>query len=434
MKKIYRFLLSKEIIIYWIITFALIIIMGSIIPQGDVKVIEEGKLPDLFKDFLIAIQANDLYRSPLFIAIMTLFYITLSITTYQVIWPIFLSIFKKSKTPAKRHLMRYPMLLEIAGADFKQSQNIISKKGYKLTNDQEGLLHFEKGKWSKSSAMIAHISLFTILFGVMFSMLTSFKSTAALVPNEEISIKKIVGKADLKGKLVTTDDQNWSIKVNSFKIAYHPNGMIQQYYSDLSVLDNATRKELLRKTIYVNEPLVHNGVYFYQASWGVSHLDVVINGKRENVSLQPLKNDQGNVSDKMKFGDSDYVFFMDKKSQIFVFDLDAQPVAQLFKDQISEVKGSKIELKNIVLFTGLQVKEDKGIPLVYAGFIILIVSLIINYFSYNQLWLMENSGKYYLVGKATRGQYLLEKELNKIADLIEIDKNVLTKNKSHIVN
>ena len=47
---------------------------------------------------------------------------------------------------------------------------------------------------------------------------------------------------------------------------------------------------------------------------------------------------------------------------------------------------------------------------------------------------MENSGKYYLVGKATRGQYLLEKELNKIADLIEIDKNVLTKNKSHIVN
>jgi len=418
---------------YWIIIFALIIIMGSIIPQGTPKVIEDGKLPDIVKDFLIAIQANDLYRSPLFIAIMTLFYITLSITTYQVIWPIFLSIFKKSKTPAKRHLMRYPMLLEIAGADFKQSQNVITKSKYKLVNEQEGLLHFEKGKWSKSSAMIAHISLFTILFGVLFSMLTSFKSTAALVPSETISIKQVVDKADLKGKLVTTDNQNWSLKVNSFKIDYYPNGMIQQYYSDLSVLDNATKSELLRKTIFVNEPLVYNGVYFYQASWGISHLDLVIDGKRQNVSLQPLKNEQGNVSEKMMLSGKEYVFFMDTKNQVFVFDLDAQPVAQLTKNIESDVSGSKIELKEVVLFTGLQVKEDKGIPLVYTGFIILIVSLIINYFSYNQLWLIENSGKYYLVGKATRGQYLLEKEISKIADLIEIDKNILTKNKSHVV-
>ncbi len=433
MKKIYKFLLSKEIIMYWIIIFALIIIMGSIIPQGTPKVIEDGKLPDIVKDFLIAIQANDLYRSPLFIAIMTLFYITLSITTYQVIWPIFLSIFKKSKTPAKRHLMRYPMLLEIAGADFKQSQNVITKSKYKLVNEQEGLLHFEKGKWSKSSAMIAHISLFTILFGVLFSMLTSFKSTAALVPSETISIKQVVDKADLKGKLVTTDNQNWSLKVNSFKIDYYPNGMIQQYYSDLSVLDNATKSELLRKTIFVNEPLVYNGVYFYQASWGISHLDLVIDGKRQNVSLQPLKNEQGNVSEKMMLSGKEYVFFMDTKNQVFVFDLDAQPVAQLTKNIESDVSGSKIELKEVVLFTGLQVKEDKGIPLVYTGFIILIVSLIINYFSYNQLWLIENSGKYYLVGKATRGQYLLEKEISKIADLIEIDKNILTKNKSHVV-
>lgn len=433
MKKIYKFLLSKEVIIYWIITFALIIIMGSIIPQGDVKVIEDGKLPDLVKDFLIAIQANNLYRSPLFLTIMILFYITLSISTYQVIWPIFLSIFKKSKTPAIKHLMRYPTILEVAGVDFNQSKNIITKKGYKLTNEKEGLFHFEKGKWSKSSAMIAHISLFTILFGVIFSMLTSFKSTAALVPNEKITIKRIVDKADLRGKLVNTDSQDWSLKVNSFKINYYPNGQIQQYYSDLSVLDNKTNAELLRKTIFVNEPLVYNGVYFYQASWGVSHLQMVIDGKAQDVALQPLQNDQGNVSDKIALGNNQYVLFLDKKNQVFAFDLDAQPVAQLFKDQNTDVNGSKLELKDIVLFTGLQVKEDKGIPLVYIGFIILIVSLIINYFSYNQLWLIENSGKYYLVGKATRGQYLLEREISKIADLIEIDKNIVTKNKSHIV-
>lgn len=408
--------------------------MGSIIPQGDVKQIENGKLPEFLKDFLIAIQAHSLYRSPLFLSIMTLFFITLSISTYQVIWPIFLSIFKPSKTPAIRHLLRYPMLLEIKGVDFDKSKDIFLKRRYKLANQQDSLLHFEKGKWSKSSAMIAHISLFTILFGVIFSMLTSFKSTAALVPGEQISIKRIVDKADLKGKLVVTDKQNWSVKVNSFKITYHPNGMIQQYYSDLSIHDDSTNSELLKKTIFVNEPLVYNGVYFYQASWGVSHLSTVINGKPTNVILQPLQNEQGSVSDKIKFGNNEYVLFLDKSNQVYVFDLDAKPVAQLNKDQETDVSGTKITFKDVVLFTGLQVKEDKGIPLVYIGFIILIISLIINYFSYNQLWLIENDGKYYLVGKATRGQYLLEKEINRIADLIEIDKNVLTQNKSHIIN
>lgn len=432
MKKIYKFLLSKEVIVYWIITFAIIIIMGSIIPQGDVKLIQDGKLPQYLKDFLILIQANSLYRSPLFLTIMTLFFITLSISTYQVIWPIFLSIFKHSKTPAIRHLLRFPMILEIKGADFEKSKKVFINKRYKLANTQEGLLHFEKGKWSKSSAMIAHISLFTILFGVLFSMLTSFKSTAALVPGEQISIKRIVEKADLKGKLVTTENQDWSVKVDGFRMTYHPNGMVQQYYSDLSIHDG-NNKELYKKTIYVNEPLVYNGVYFYQASWGVSHLSTVINGKPTNVILQPLANEQGSASEKMKFGNEEFVFFLDKNNKAYIFNLEAQPVAQLEKDQETNLNGNKIIFKDVVLFTGLQVKEDKGIIPVYIGFIILIISLMINYFSYNQVWLIKNLDKYYIVGKATRGQYLLEKEISRIADLIEIDKNVTIKDKSQIV-
>lgn len=432
MKKIYKFLLSKEVIIYWIITFAIIIIIGSIVPQGDAKVIQDGKLPQYLKDFLIAIQANSLYRSPLFLSIMTLFFITLSISTYQVIWPIFLSIFKHSKTPEIRHLLRFPMILEIKGADFEKSKQVFLNRKYKLVNTKENLLHFEKGKWSKSSAMIAHISLFMILFGVLFSMLTSFKSTAALVPGEQISIKRIVERADLKGKLTSADKQDWSVKVDGFRMTYHPNGMVKQYYSDLSIHD-ATDKEVYKKTIFVNEPLVYNGVYFYQASWGVSHLTTTINGKPTNVILQPLANDQGSASEKVKFGNEEFVFFLDKNNQAYIFSLDAQPVAQLQKDQETELNGSKIVFKDIVLFTGLQVKEDKGIVPVYIGFIILIISLMINYFSYNQLWLIQNAGKYYIVGKATRGQYLLEKEISRIADLIEIDKNVNIKDKSQIV-
>ncbi len=432
MKKFYKFMISREAGIYWQIYFGVLIIVGSVVPQGDVKQIENAKIPSILKSVIISTQSYDLYKSPIFLASLAVFFVTLSISTYMIVYPIFVNLFKITKTPAKKHLLRSPLLLEIKGADFEQAKKVIKKRRFRLINEKEGLLHFERGKLSKTSAMFSHISLFTILLGVSLSILTSFKSSAPLVPFEKISIKNIVARAESKGKWVTSESENWSIKVNSFRMVFHPNGMVKQYYSDLSVLDNKTNFELDRQTISVNEPLVYNGVYFYQASWGVSHLAVVIDGVAKNIALQPLKSDKGNVSDKIKLGKTDAVFFMDKKNQVFVFDLDGQPINQLIKNDTVNVNGAKVELKDIVLFTGLQIKKDQGIPLVYFGFILLIVALIINYFSHNQLWLMENDGKYYLVGKANRSNYLLEREINLVADLIEVDKTSLVKNTTNV--
>ncbi len=434
MKKLYRFLGSLKLAIFWLIFLGFLVILGAVVPQGPEKQIHEGSLPDVLKSLLIFIQAYDAYHSPLFLISIGAFFLTLLIATKEKIWPIFKTVFKTTKSPDNRVLLRFPTKLEIKGADFNQAKNVISKKYYKLIKEQESYLHFERGKWSKTSSMIAHISLFLILTGVIIGILTSFKGTVALVPSENASVEYIISKAETKGKFVNASNDNWSVKVNKFWMDFHPNGSIKQYFSDLSVIDNSNSQELLRKTIYVNEPLVYNGIYFYQASWGVSHLAVVIDGKKQNIILQPLKNEQGNVSDKIKLGknQNEYVFFLDQKNQAFVFDLQAQPVAELNKDNMADINGSKVTLKEIVLFTGLQVKKDLGIPIVYVGFILIILALIINFFSYNQLWLIKESERYYLIGKATRANYLMEQEINKIADLIEIDKNVLLKNTTHV--
>ncbi|MFN8671346.1 MAG: cytochrome c biogenesis protein ResB [Candidatus Sericytochromatia bacterium] len=423
MNKFYRSIISRQAGIYWQIYFGFLIIVGSVVPQGDIKQISGSeKLPDFLKSLLITTQAYDLYKSPIFLFSLGTFFVVLTMSSMDIVLPKFKMVLKKTFTPSKKALLNYPILLEIKGADFSQAKRTISNK-FKLVSESEGLLHFEKNKFSKSSAIVSHISLYLILAGVSWGLLTSFKSSAPLTPNESISIAQIVQRSDFKGKLVQDDKDNWSLKVNSFKIDYHPNGMIKQYYSDLSVLDN-NDKELLRKTIYVNEPLVYNGVYFYQASWGISHLDVKIDGKQQNINLQPLKNNVGNVSNKVKLGNNEYVFYLDSKNNSYIFDLNAQPVVQLLKDSPVEVEKQKIELNDVVLFTGLQVKKDPGIPLVYIGFIILIVALIINFYAHSQIWLIENEGKYYLIGKAERGEALLIQDINKIADVIEIDKNL----------
>lgn len=428
MKKFYRRITSRQAGIYWQIYLGLLIVVGSIIPQGDITKIQQStKLPEFLKYLIVKTQAYDLYTSNLFLISLAVFFVTLTMSTVDTIFPKFRALKNKTKTPAKKHLLRYQNILELKGADFSQSKRVISEK-FKLVSEEEGLLHFEKNKFSKTSAMVAHISLYMILAGVSFGILTSFKSSAPLVPNESISIAQIVDRASFKGKFVNDAKDNWSVKVNSFKMDFHPNGMVKQYYSDLSVLD-ANNKELDRKTIYVNEPLVYNGVYFYQASWGISHLDVKIDGKQTRVNLEPLKNNQSHVSTKVKFGKNDYIFYLDANQTAYVFDMNAKPVVQLVKDQPVEVENVKIEFNEVVKFTGLQIKKDKGIPLVYMGFILLIVALMINFYAHSQIWLVENEGKFYLIGKAERGEALLVQEINKIADLIEIDKPELIQTK-----
>ena len=432
MNKFYKSIISRQAGIYWQIYFGILIIVGSVVPQGSADQIKNGKLPDFLKDFLLLIQAHELYRSPLFLISLAVFFVVLSMSTYEIVFPLFKVIFKKTVTPAKVALLRNPIILEIKGVNFSQAKNLISKRRYKLVTEQKDILHFEKNKWAKSSAMVSHISLYLILFGVTLSLLTSFKGTLALVPLEQSSIKDVVSKAETKGKLLNVEGEDWSIKLNNFKMDFHPNGMVKQYYSDLSILDAKDSKELYRKTIYVNEPLVYNNIYFYQASWGVSHLDVNIDGEKRNVNLQPLKNDQGSVSDKLKIGSNEYIFFLNKGNEVYVFDLDAQPVAQLSKGNPEIVSKVAVVLNDIVLFTGLQVKKDLGIPLVYVGFIILILALIINFFSYSQLWIIENEGKYFISGKAVRGG-LMEQELNKVADLVELEISSEVKNTTNVV-
>jgi cytochrome c biogenesis protein len=427
MKKKLGFLISRKAGIYWQIYFGVLIIIGSIVPQGDASQISNGSLPKWLKDFLLFIKAHQLYTSPLFIISLFLFFIALSFSTYKIVFPVFKTLLKPTITPSKKALLNYDTKLELKGINFEKVESLLKSKRYKLVKKEDNFFHFEKFKWSKSSAMLSHVSLFIILIGVTYGLLTSFKSTIALVPSEKASIKYIVSKSSYKGYFVNYDKDNWSIKVNKFWMDFYPNGMVKQYYSDISILDN-NDKEILNKTIYVNEPLIYKNVYFYQASWGLSHLDVEIDGKKINVILNPLKNNQGNASDKIKIKDKEFIFYVDNQNKIYLFDLKANPITEFSKGISQEINSSIIKVNDIVLFTGLQIKKDLGIPLIYIGFIFLIISLIINFFNYSQIFILENENKYYTIGKANKGLYLLEQEINNIADVIEDNLN----NKTHI--
>lgn len=71
--------------------------------------------------------------------------------------------------------------------------------------------------------------------------------------------------------------------MNKFSIDTRPDGSVAQFYSDLS-LNDFDGKELLRKTISVNDPFRYGGVTMYQVSCCGQPLSEIRKGFRQGVS------------------------------------------------------------------------------------------------------------------------------------------------------
>lgn len=62
-----------------------------------------------------------------------------------------------------------------------------------------------------------------------------------------------------------------------------------QFHTDLSLFD-INGKELLRKTISVNDPLRFEGITIYQTDWSFSALQILKDGEGPfNLAMAPLK-------------------------------------------------------------------------------------------------------------------------------------------------
>ena len=75
---------------------------------------------------------------------------------------------------------------------------------------------------------------------------------------------------------------------------------------------------------------------------------------------------------------------------------------------------SSLTLVDILSSTGLQIKTDPGIPIIYTGFFFLMVSTLISYITYSQLWIVKQNQKIFIGGSTTRAKFDFELEFLKL--------------------
>merc|ERR1712127_308416 len=71
---------------------------------------------------------------------------------------------------------------------------------------------------------------------------------------------------------------------------------------------------------------------------------------------------------------------------------------------------SFLSLLDLISSTGVQIKSDPGIPIIYSGFAFLMLSTLISYLTYSQVWVVKDNNIIYLGGNTTRATFEFELE------------------------
>ena len=268
------------------------------------------------------------------------------------------------------------------------------------------LIYGYKGLIGRISPILVHISLIIILGGSTLGAFKNFKAQEILPKGEVFHIQN-----PLKiGRL--TPLPNITTRVNEFWVDYK-NNKINQFYSNLSILDNYGN-ELKNQTISVNNPIRFNNIDFYQSDWNLL-----------GIRIKNIENNQI----------YEYpVFQLNKNAKSWItWVTDSSKTVSIVFDQLENTfstydeKGIFLKIRNIgdnitnkyVLIdllpaTGLLIKYDPSIELIYLGFGLLMLTTLLSYLPYTQFWVFENSKDIWVGSSTNRGKIQLEIEFENL--------------------
>lgn len=290
---------------------------------------------------------------------------------------------------------------------------LINEK-YSVCQKQTGFYGY-KGLIGRIGPVIVHLSIIFILLGSILGAIKGFNAQEFVPKSEVFHIQNIVKV----GNLAKIPQQTF--RINDFWVNFSKTGIVKQFQSDISVL-SGKGTEIQRKTISVNNPFLFKGLTMYQTDWGIIGLRIKLSNKDSVIQLPVSKI----VNSTQKLWISWLPLGIEEKSGIILILNGAYGKIELFNEEAKLIKSLSIgqtlifkdflsiNLLDCILSTGIQIKSDPGIKIIYSGFATLIVSSLISYISFSEIWFLEYSKKGFCGGQTNRDKVKFNIEISKI--------------------
>lgn len=282
----------------------------------------------------------------------------------------------------------------------------VKTKNYSIFQ-QKNIFYCYKGLIGKLAPIVVHFSMILILIGTLISAIYGFKAQETIPKTEIGYIQNIFSNGQL------TRIPTFSIRVNDFWITYNQQNNVSQFYSDLSILNNYGL-ELERQTSFVNSPLIFNKTYYYQTDWNLIGLrfENFQNQKIEYPLIKPAMQTNNKIwltwiSSNETSG---IIAILDNiQGYCSIYTEEGKFLGNLeLHEKINKIFSMK--LLEILSSTGLQIKNDPGIYIVYGASFLFMVSILISYMTYSQLWILSKNNKIFFGGNTSRASFDFELE------------------------
>lgn len=416
-QKIFRVFANLKFSIFILLLISLCSIIGTVIEQDQSIELYKLNYPltnpmfgFLSWDKILLFGLDHVYKTWWFLSLLFLFGCSLILCSFLQQLPS-LKIARRCQffrtTNGFYKLKNFTILTQFS---FSKLLSTIQKQQYSIFQ-QKNMVYCYKGLVGRIGPIIVHFSMILILGGTIVGSLFGFKAQEIVPRTENFHIQNLLAS----GRFSIVPKR--SARVNDFWITYTKSKTISQFYSDISILNNQGN-EIKRKTISVNYPLIHHGIYYYQTDWSLIGLRLKTSN---NQTIEyPLLNVFPNqekiwltwIANNTLLKEGIIVLMDNLEGYCSIYSNTGQFLGNLeVNEQVNLTQ--PLTLSEIISSTGLQVKTDPGIPLIYLGFFFLMMSTLVSYVTYSQVWIIQKNQQLFIGGNTNRALFDFELEFFK---------------------
>lgn len=416
---------NLKLAILLLLAIALVSITGTVIEQAETLTFYQQNYPEspalygfLTWKVILSLGLNHAYSTWWYLSLLIVFGTSLTACTFTRQLPALKAARNWKYYEKPKQFEKLALSAELNQGSTTSLIPLLEQQNYKVWQEDK-TLYARKGIIGRIGPIIVHIGMLVVLLGGMWGIFTGFFAQEMIASGDTFQIKNFIELGPLSSSHIPTD---WTVKVNRFWIDYTDSGDIDQFYSDLSVIGDRG-EELRRETIHVNKPLRYDGVTLYQTNWGIAAVRVQLNNS-PIFQIPVAKLDTlgaGNIwgtwiPTKPDMSSGVSMLIKDLQGTALIYNQEGELSSAVRIGQSAEVDGVNLQLIDIMGSTGLQIKADPGVPIVYTGFALLMIGVVMSYFSHSQVWALEQDNSFYFGAKTNRAQVSFEREMLGVID------------------
>ncbi|MGC8862321.1 MAG: cytochrome c biogenesis protein ResB [Armatimonadota bacterium] len=323
---------------------------------------------------------------------------------------------------------------------------------YHVISERSGdsiFIHASRGRLGVWGPYVTHLSILVIFAGAVAGSLLGSRGYVKIAEGKRADSYQLESGQASEIDAEKFARLGFTVELLSFRIQYDDQHRATGYKSHLRVYDRG--KMTAQKVIDVNAPLTYKGTSFFQSSYGLEKLVLRVtapSGESAEISykISAAETPEGlrygiaaddNPMKQVRLGSKKLTLFIHNLApnyvggeQINASDMPLNPACDLLvNDRFPEYrgidawtrigwlpvtgsasyKGYRIELARAVDYTVLQVSRNPGLPVVYAGFGLILLGVFASFYSVHRTVRMLVSpgpkGSHIIVGATSRADW-----------------------------